>query len=295
MTIKALYNHSLTQYFIRLYNNMQDDSIGLIAAGVAFYFFLAAFPAIAALISLYGIFADPGFVRQQIDLLEGFLPAPSLNILAQQAESIAGSSGAALGIGLFIGLFLTIYSTTKGIKALIQGLNIAFNVKEKRNILILNGVAFTLTFMMMVYFLFSLSLVALMPAIFTFLHLPESITTSLLLLRWPLLLFSASVGLQLLYYYAPSHSKKKWKWVSWGSVSATLLWLVGCNLFSLFVLNFGNFNETYGSLGAVAILLLWFWLSSLIVLVGAEINTAFGTSNRQITLKDAAPKDDGLI
>jgi membrane protein len=294
MTLNEISKNPIIQYFIRLYNNMQDDSIGLIAAGVAFYFFLAAFPAIAALISLYGIFADPNFVRDQLDLLDGLLPAPSLNILAAQAESIASSSGAALGIGIFFGLFLTIYSTTKGIKALIQGLNIAFNEKERRNILILNGVAFTLTFMMMVYFLFSLSLVALMPAIFTFLHLPDSITSTLLLLRWPLLLFSANVGLQLLYYYAPSHTKKKWEWISCGSVSATILWLVGCNLFSLFVLNFGNFNETYGSLGAVAILLLWFWLSSLIVLVGAEINTAFGRSNRQITLKEAAPKEDTI-
>lgn len=292
MNIEALYKHPVVQYFLRLYNNMQDDSIGLIAAGVAFYFFLAAFPALAALISIYGIFSDPAFVRNQLDLLNGLLPAPSLNILAAQAESIASSSGAALGIGLFIGLFLTIYSTTKGIKALVQGLNIAFNEKEKRNILILNGMAFSLTFMMMVYFLFSLSLVAIMPAVFTFLHFPETITTWLLLLRWPLLLFSANVGLQMIYYYAPSHTKKSWQWISCGSVSATLLWLVGCNLFSLFVLNFGNYNETYGSLGAVAILLLWFWLSSLIVLMGAEINAAFRTTRKQITLKDAAPKDE---
>jgi membrane protein len=285
----------LIVYFLRLHKNVQDDAIGLIAAGVAFYFFLAAFPALTALVSLYGLFSDPAFVRDQLNLLHNFLPAQSLKILANQAEAITESSAGALGIGLFIGLGLTVYSATKGVKALIQGLNITFNEKEKRNLLILNGRAFTLTFVMMLYFLFSLSLVAVMPAIFAFLHIPNEISTTLLLLRWPLLLFSAIVGLQMIYHYAPSHTKKKWRWISWGSVCATLSWLIGCNLFSLFVSNFGNFNETYGSLGAVAILLLWFWLSSLVVLFGAEINAAFTIGPaKQISLKDAAPQEDDI-
>lgn len=275
MNIKKLLDHPAAQYLLRLNSNIQEDYIGLVAGGVAFYFFLAAFPAIAALISLYGLFSNPTFVMDQLNLLENFLPPESLKILSDQAMAISTSSGTALSFGLFMGLFLTVYSATKGVKALIQGLNITFNLREHRNIIVLNGTAFTLTLGMMVYFLFALSLVAFMPAIFNFLYIPGEIASFLLFSRWPLLMLSAIIGLQILFYFAPNHAKREWRWISPGAIIATLLWLAGCNLFSIFVSNFGNYNETYGSLGAVAVLLLWFWISGLIVLFGAEINAAF--------------------
>lgn len=287
MNFQLLIENKRVQYLLRLNSNIQEDYIGLVAGGVAFYFFLAAFPALAALISVYGLFSNPSFIAKQLQLLQGFLPPESLEILSDQALDITTSSATALSFGLFMGIALTIYSATKGVKALMQGLNIAFNLKERRNIVILNGTAFTLTFVLMVYFLFSLSLVAFMPAIFNFLYMPEYITKPLLLLRWPLLMLSAMVGLQMLYYYGPNHYTRRWKWISWGAVIATILWIGGCNLFSLFVSNFGNYNETYGSLGAVAVLLLWFWLSALIVLIGAEINAAFDDNRRR---RQSAPE-----
>lgn len=270
-----LLKNPAVQYLLRLYQHIDEDYIGLLAAGVAFYFFMAAFPAIAALISLYGLFSDPAFVTEQIDNLSHFVPQESLKILTDQANSIASSSQTALGLGFAVGILLTIYATTKGVKALMQGLNIAYNVRETRNVLILNSTAFTLTFVMMVYMLFALSLIALMPAIFAFIHLPNSISTTLLWLRWPLLSLSAVGALQIIYYYAPCHDKPEWRWISWGAIVATLFWLGGSSLFSLFVSNFGNYNETYGSLGAVAVLLLWFWLNALTVLFGAEVNSSF--------------------
>jgi membrane protein len=273
--IKTLQEKPIAQYLLRLYQNLEEDYIGLLAAGVAFYFFMAAFPAIAALISLYGLFSDPVFISQQIQNLENFLPPESLKILADQAISISASEEATLGLGFLVGIVLAVYSTTRGVKALINGLNIAFNVKEKRNIFRLNSLAFTLTFGMMVYLLFALSLIAFMPAFFSIIHLPDYVTTPLLALRWPLLMLSAIIGLQILYYFAPAGRKKKWRWVSWGSFVAMLFWVGGSSLFSLFVSNFGNYNETYGSLGAVAVLLLWFWLNALTVLLGAEINASF--------------------
>ncbi len=291
MNFSTLLESRAGQYFIRLYKNVEEDYIGLLAAGIAFYFFLGAFPALTAAISLYGLFSDPSFVREQLNLLEDYLPAESLKILADQALAISSSSTSALSIGLLMGIVLTVYSATKGVKALIQGLNIAYNQKERRNILILNSRAFGLTFVMVAYFLFSLTLVALMPAAFSFFHIPETISNTLLLLRWPLLLLSAAIGLQMMYYYGPSHAKKKWQWFSYGSVAATILWIIACNLFSLFVSNFGEYNETYGSVGAVAVLLLWFWLSALIILFGAEINAAFNPYHKQITLEEAAPKE----
>lgn len=272
---KKMVKHPVTQYFSRLYENISDDYIGLLAAGVAFYFFMAAFPALAALISLYGLFSDPAFIPNQLGNLQNFLPPESLKILADQASSIAGSDGAALGLGFVVGILLAIYSTTKGVRALIQGLNVAYNLKERRNIIMLNYTAFTLTFVMMVYMLFALSLIALMPAFFHLIHIPDDIAITLLVLRWPLLLATAIVGLQMIYHYAPNHRGHKWRWISWGSVVATLFWIGGSSLFSLFVSNFGNYNETYGSLGAVAVLLLWFWLNALTILFGAEVNVAF--------------------
>ncbi len=284
--MKKLLEHPFARYLLRLNSNIQEDFIGLVAGGVAFYFFLAAFPAIAALISLYGLFSNPSFILDQFVLLENYLPPESLKILSDQALAITTSSGTALSFGLFMGLFLTIYSATKGVKALIQGLNIAYNIKERRNIIMLNGVAFMLTLGMMVYCLFALSLVAFMPALFNFLYIPEEIAKILLLSRWPVLMFSAMIGLQILFYHAPNHKKRHWQWISPGSIIATLLWLAGCNLFSIFVFNFGNYNETYGSLGAVAVLLLWFWLSALIVLIGAEINAAMDPKGRQYPIAD---------
>jgi membrane protein len=288
---KAILKHPVTQYFLRLYQNIDDDFIGLLAAGVAFYFFLAAFPAIAALISLYGLFSDPVFVTQQIESLESFLPPDSLKILADQARSISATSGAALGFGFVVGLMLTIYSTTKGVSALIKGLNIAYNVRERRNVVVLNFTAFMLTFVMMAYMLFALSLIALMPAFFNFIHLPDSIEIPLLMLRWPLLLLSGVFGVQILYNFAPCHAQHKKKWFTWGALIATLFWVGGSSLFSLFVSNFGKYNETYGSLGAVAVLLLWFWLSGLSVLLGAEVNASFTPRTQKVHGPQDALKD----
>jgi membrane protein len=274
--LKRLLEKPAMQYMLRLYQNIEEDYIGLLAAGVAFYFFMAAFPALAALISLYGIFSDPVFISDQLKNLENFMPPESLKILADQAASISSSNNAALGLGFIVGLILAIYATTKGVRALMKGLNIAYNVRERRNMVMQNYTAFMLTFGMMVYLLFSLSLIAFMPALFNILHLPDYVTAPLLTLRWPLLMLSAMIGLQIIYHYGPCHPRgKKIAWYSWGAIVAMLFWVGGSSLFSLFVSNFGNYNETYGSLGAVAVLLLWFWLNALTILLGAEVNASF--------------------
>ncbi len=272
--IEAFINWSPVRHVWGLYRRAQENYIGLVAAGVAFYFFMGAFPALAALISLYGLFSDPKFITEQLEGFSNFLPPDSFNILVGQARAIAGSSGAALSLGLVFGIILTIYSATKGVNALIKGFNIAYDKKETRNIVVLNGTAFFLTFVLMVYFLMSLMLVAFMPAFFQLIHLPDLIMTSALSLRWPILFCLAVMGLEILYYFGPNFKRPKWQWMSWGSFIATILWLACSSFFSLFVSNFGNYNETYGSLGAVAVLLLWFWLSAMMILFGAEINAA---------------------
>lgn len=270
--IQDFFRSAQVHYLWLLYKGAQDNYIGLIAAGVAFYFFMGAFPGIAAIISLYGLFSDPKFIADQLEAFDRFLPPDSFRILVEQARAIAGSSGAALSLGLVFGIVLTIYSATRGVRALIKGFNIAYHKRETRNIVTLNLTIFFLTLVLMIYFLLSLGLVALMPAFFQIIHLPDAIMTSALSLRWPVLFLLAVMGLEILYYFGPCFKRPKWKWMSWGSFVATILWLGCSSFFSLFVSNFGNYNEIYGSLGAVVVLLLWFWLSALMILFGAEIN-----------------------
>ncbi len=276
--------------FIDLYNNINEDYLGLLAAGVAFYFLMAAFPALAAMISLYGIFSDPHFIEDQINLLSRFLPPEALSIFTKQITILLKASGSTLGLSFAISTLFAVYSATKGVGALIKGLNIAYNRKETRGVVQLTVTGFILTLGLMVYLLLALSIIAVLPAFFNIVEIPGLTPDIYLNLRWPLLFCTALLGLEVLYSFAPCHEKFKWRWMSRGSFYATLIWVTASSFFSLFVTNFGSYNETYGSISAIIILLLWFWMSAMIILLGAEINHVFKKSQRdnsehEITLK----------
>lgn len=258
-----------------LYENIDEDALGLIAAGVAFYFLMAAFPALAAIISLYGIFSDPAFVGEQINLLSRFLPAEAVSIFASQTNSLLKAGSETLSISFLISIMFAIYSAAKGIGALIKGLNITYNEREKRGFIKLSLTGFILTSGLMIYLLTALTMVAGLPAFLKIFNFPEFTTKLYLFIRWPLLFFTALVGLEILYSFAPSHARFKWNWISWGSVTATCIWLFASSFFSFFITNFGSYNETYGSISAIVILLLWFWMSAMTILFGAEINHLF--------------------
>ncbi len=273
----------LKNKYPRLYNlyvNTNEDYLGLIAAGIAFYFLMAAFPALAAAVSLYGIFSDPNFISDQINLLSRFLPKEALAIFANQATSLVSSSNSALSISFLISVVFALYSATKGVGSLIKGLNIAYNEKEKRKFFRLALTGFMLTFVLLAYLLGALTLIAGLPAFFNIIHLPDFTSDIYLVLRWPLLFMTALFGLEILYFYGPSHTKPRWQWISPGSFIATILWLIVSSGFSLFVTHFGKYNETYGSISAIIVLLLWFWLSAMTILMGAEINQSFRPSER---------------
>ncbi len=266
--------HFTRCFLLALKKNLDQDYIGLLAAGIAFYFLLASFPALAAAVSLYGIFSDPQFVARQFDLLHHFLPPDAVKILVEQARSIAAGDERVLGVSFVISTALAIYSATKGVNALIQGLNIAYNLGENRSFIKRNFNTLLLTLVMMIYFLVSLSLVAILPVVIHLLPVSDSIETFLLGLRWLLLTIMAVIGLEIFYGYGPAWPQLRWRWFSKGSCTATILWLIASILFSTFVTNFGSYNETYGSLSAVVVLLLWFWMSALTILFGAEINAS---------------------
>lgn len=249
------------------------DNISIVAAGVAYYALFAIFPAIAALVSIYGLVFDPAGVEQQINQLADLLPPEALTVLSEQARNVATAPRQGLGFGLLFGLALTLWSASRGTNSLITALNIAYGEEERRGFIRLALLSLGLTIAALLFLIFTLALIVAVPAAINLLGLrgtPVDWIASLA--RWPILAGAIMVVLAVLYRYAPDRREPKWRWVSWGSAVATIVWILASVGFSLYVANFGSYNETYGSVGAGVILLLWFNLTSYVILMGAELN-----------------------
>jgi membrane protein len=257
----------------RVYGQISEDNIGIAAAGVAFYAFLSIFPTIAATIAIYGLIIDPQTAEQQMTGLANVLPQQAAQLLQDQLRQIARSSSAALSWGLVFSVLLSLWSANKGTAALFQAINIAYNEEYRRGFLKGNSLTLLFTLLGIVVAIISMALVIALPAFISKSGFPSGLQTIILIARWIILASVLIATLAILYRFAPDREKPQWQWVSWGSVIATVLWLAGSWGFSIYVKNFGNFNATYGSLAAVVILLLWFNLSSFIILLGAEINS----------------------
>ncbi len=265
----TLPNWLLTALHVR--NEVRQDYIGLIAAGVGFYFLLAAFPALAAAVSLFGLVSEPYMMAEELQMMRSFLPREVLDMVVSQIMKLAASNEKTLSLNLLISVLFTLYSATRGTSALIKGFNIAYNTTEERGMFRLTFLSYGLTVLMLCYFLLSLLLVAGLPVAVQVLPLPPEVSHLVQWLRWPLLFGAALVGLEVLYTFGPCRRRKRYG-ISAGAMAATAMWVAGSAMFSLFVSNFSNYNETYGSLGAVVVLMLWFWVSALTILIGAEIN-----------------------
>jgi membrane protein len=257
---------------LRTKQEAASNSIGLVAAGVAFYALLAIFPALAAVISIYGLAADPADIERQMTSAMTMVPAEAANILKQQLQSLASQPRGGLSIGVAVGILLALWSAASGIKALIQGLNIAYDEQERRGFFKLNGVALLLTLGGILFAILALGLIAVLPAAVNLLNLSGPIAAAISLLSWPLLLVAVTVALAVIYRYGPSRQHPRWRWVSWGAGAATALWLVASIIFSVYVANFGSYGKTYGSVGAIVILMMWFYLTAYSILLGAELN-----------------------
>ena len=256
---------------LRVKDRLGEDHLTMIAAGVAFYALLAIFPDITALVSLYGLVFDAADVERQMSLLAGVLPGDALSILTTAVKKVADASSGSLTFGAIGGLAVALWSATSGTKALFEALNIAYAEKEKRGFLRLTAIALLFTLGAVLFVILALALIAIVPVVLDYLGLGETGKVLISVLRWPLLAAGVIVALGLLYRHGPSRDHPQWRWLSWGAAAATVLWLVGSLLFSFYVSNFGNYNATYGSVGAI-ILLMWFYISALIILVGAELN-----------------------
>lgn len=259
----------------RVYAEQSEDNIAIIAAGVAYFALLALFPSLVAMVSIYGLIADPGTVERQIAGLSGMLPPEALNIVTGQLKSITAAPTPGLGVGLIVSLLLTLWSASKGINALITALNITYDEEEHRGYLRLTGLSLLLTLGAILFFMVVLALVVGVPAFIASIDLPglgPAAKWLAGLLPWPILAVAIMTALAVLYRYGPDRRQPKWRWVSWGAAAATLLWLLGSLAFSIYVANFADYNKTYGSIGAVVILLLWLNLGAYAVLLGAELN-----------------------
>ncbi len=257
---------------LRVKSDLTRKNLSMIAAGVAFYAFFAIFPALVAMVSLFGIFSDPQQVRDYTSVLAGVLPQEGYRLIDEQLTRIASTSGGALTFGFFGGIAVALWSAAKGVKALMEALNITYGEEESRGMLRYNGLALLLTLVAIAFFLLAAGLVIFFPALIGFFGLPGFLETTFSLLRWPLLIVCVMLALAVLYRYAPDRRQPHWRWVSPGAVIATLLWIIVSALFSYYVSNFGDYNATYGALGAVVILLFWFWLTAFIVIIGAEFD-----------------------
>lgn len=257
--------------FKRTFQQIGEDNLSIVAAGVAFFAFLAIVPAMASVIAIYGFVADPATVSQHLDTLRRVVPAEAMPLLQEQLERITQNNPAA-GWGAIIGLALTLFASLKGTKALMEGLNIAYDEREKRGFVKLHLVAFVLTFGAILGVAALVGLIAVLPAVLSYMRLSGFAETLLGVLRWPLMAALFMFGLAALYRYGPSRDEPKWRWVTPGAALAAIIWLIGSALFSLYATNFGNFDKTYGSLGAVVAFLLWLQLSAFVVLLGAELN-----------------------
>jgi membrane protein len=274
----------------RVKDRIGRSRLSIISAGVAFYALMAIPPGLIALVSLYGLVFDPQQVGEQISSLSGVLPAEAADVLVKQLGEIASTDRTSLGVGSIAAILLALWSASSGMRTLMQALNVAYEEEEERGTIRFYATALGLTLGAVVAAIVALALVVALPAVLQFIGLGTIAENAVAYSRWVLLAALVLFGLAVVYRYGPSRSKPRWAWVSWGAAIAAILWIAGSALFSLYVSHFGNYNKTYGSMGALVILLTWFLLTAYIILLGGEINAEM---ERQ-TEKDTTEADQPL-
>lgn len=265
---------------LRVKAELASDHVGLIAAGVAFYALMAIFPAITALMALCGLVLEPAEVTAQLESLAELMPKEAAQIILDQAVAVAGSEEAGLGLAFVLGLVLAIYSASKGMGSLMEGLNVAYDEQETRGFIAKTLWTLALTVFLIVGLILGLLAALAVPAVLGLIALPDWLETLLALSRWVILALMTVGGLAVLYRYGPSRDDAEWKWLSPGAIAACIIWIAASVGFSIYVSNFGSYNESFGSMAGVIILLMWLWISAFIVLLGAELNAEMEAQTR---------------
>jgi membrane protein len=258
--------------FWRVYASINDNRLLAVAAGVTFYSVLAIFPAVAAFVSLYGLVADASTIDAHLSLVAGVLPGGALDILHEELTKLVAKSNAKLGLGFVFGLGVALWSANAGMKAIIDALNVVYDEKEKRSFIRLNLMSLLFTVLAILSLMVALGAVIVVPVVLSFAGLPGVSDLLISTLRWPLLLLLATLALAAIYRYGPSRREARWQWLTVGSGAAAVAWLLSSVLFSWYIASFGAYNATYGSLGAAVGMMMWMWISGIVILLGGELN-----------------------
>jgi membrane protein len=259
--------------FWRTVNQTSEDRLLAIAAGVVFYSLLALFPAVTALVSCYGLFAKPDSINDHLSFLQDVMPSEAYSIVQDQISRVIAKGQAGLSLGFAAGLLLALWSANAGMKALMDALNIVNEEKEKRSFIRLNLVSLAFTVAGIFAVLAAVGAVVVAPLLLSPVGLAGVTAEVVRFARWPALAAAMLLGLSVLYRYGPSRRAAKWQWISLGAVFATLTWFVGSTALSYYFANFANYNATYGSLGAAIGTMMWMWMSAIVILFGAELNS----------------------
>jgi membrane protein len=273
--------------FIRVYRNVETNRVIIVAAGVSFYSLLAIFPAIAAMVAIYGLFADPAAISSHLDSASGLLPGGAIEVIRDQLTRTSSRGTGTLGFTFLGGLAFSLWSANAGIKSIFDALNLVYSEEEKRGFVILNLVSLTFTAAAIVFALTAIVLVIALPIVLDYIGLGEATDLTVRVGRWPLLFLGVAFALAVLYRYGPSRSRPKWRWISWGSAFAAMTWIIASVLFSWYTANFATYDKTYGSLGAVIGFMVWLWISMIVVLVGAAINAEIEHQTALNTIRKA--------
>ncbi|MGX5913893.1 YihY/virulence factor BrkB family protein [Aliidiomarina sp. Khilg15.8] len=256
----------------RILANVKRHNISLIAAGVALFLMLSIFPALNMTVSLYALFSSPENIITNLEPLRQLLPEEAFDVLTNQLTDLASAGGTTLNLTLLISVVVWLWVARKGAMALVTACNIVYNESEQRPFWSLLLVSLLFTMIGIVGFIVLAILAILLPIGLGMMPFGEFVQSALEFLRWPILAVVFVLVLGCVYRFAPNRKNAKWRWVSVGAVIATLLWIAASVGFTLYVQNFSNYNETYGAIGSVIILILWFYISAFVVLLGAEIN-----------------------
>jgi membrane protein len=252
------------------------------AGGVAFFALMAIFPALATIVSLYGLFADPQAIPERLAILAGVVPASVIDLLRQQVLSLAENHTRTLSIAFLIGFLASMWSANSGVSALFDALNVVHGTRETRGLLQFYMRTLTVTLGSVVYGL--LALIGVLPVVFRFVGLSQHADILAAVCRWPVTLLIVMIGLSIVYRIGPSRSDARWRWVTPGSSLAAVLLVALSMIFTWYVAEFDSYNRIYGSLGAVVGFMTWIWLSVVIVLIGAELDAAIETrTSREVT------------
>jgi len=258
----------------RVMAGIKRHNLSLVAAGVAYYGLLAIFPAMIAVVAIYGLVARPDQIKKQLDPVIDQLPAGAGELISTQLTAAAELDHSGLTLGVVISLGATLWAAAGGVRALCKGLSMIHEREDDRSFVTKATTALALTVAAMIAFIIALALVAAFPVVLGHLGLGSFATGAAQVARWLLLIVLIGIGLAVLYRWGPAGERPRWRWVSWGTSVAVLIWVLGSVGFSVYVANFSHYNKTYGSIAAVIVLMLWLYLSAFAVLLGAEVDTS---------------------